>query len=872
MPTDPTGRMRQSLLSSARISRITSVNIRLRQNCRFSVYCKGAFVPSNYQIGQASGRKNFTTKPHILHTNHKVENQHKFSNQFAKDPIFGRWGASIQKDRNGLSMRMSTTTPPTSPGLEELLSEEDQSIYTELRLLSAKIRRLDDKYYGNIDNESDNDGSNMGIPSAKTMNEDVSDEEYDALARREAEICTLHPHLLERLERETGLGKRATRFGGRVGRVLDEEDGDTTSLSKKKPKKSITKRPMKKRIKRQHLATAPMHSLDNAMDDCEAVAWLNRVRKLLLAARTKNLEDDEDDDAAIQFPIQIMGEPKIDGLSLSLRYELRENTDVEEGRNEYIYDFVWGATRGDGTQGEDVSETVKNAWMTYDQNAPNDDQFSIPTSLSISSQLITHPPAILEIRGEVVLPLKAFEEFSLNITKTNEPTNSTGDNARMNTPTFSNARNAASGILLRSKEPISQEEIQRTRLLQSKLRFYAYDIVASISMSGTNGGNDHSVSDGGLGGVIGDTGEKMMSSLKSLGFCVPDPMVIENVTVTSKTELDRSDIPNLLSYHHELMSARDAVPFHSMNGMHSNNSNHQTQNRFEYAIDGVVYKISSLRDRQVCGSSSRTPRWAIAHKFPPQSAITQLIDVEVQIGRTGALTPVALLDPVNLGGVTVSRASLHNFHYAKKILVGTDDLSDPAKPTSNGESLTVRKGISVLVSRAGDVIPQVIKRIFDDDIEESIISRGNNSGWISLDPPEWCPACGSKTAFDDVGSKVRADSNSKSKKSSDVANNESDNKSFATTADDIDKKDEPKISTDSESGQVMRCTGPQLLCQPRAVGAIVHAYSRAGLDVKGISESRLRQLMEENIIRYPADLFAVFGAKSFEDSPTAKGV
>ncbi|KAL7467642.1 hypothetical protein ACHAXS_007882 [Conticribra weissflogii] len=865
MPAGYTWELRRSMMPSSRISRPSSCNIRMRQNCRFSLFCRGAFVvASNNWVVQKSGQQKVKSKPQMLQTKQVFINHQKFSTGCVKEPSFGRLDASIERYRRVTAMRMSTTTPPE---LQAVLSEEDQSIYTELSLLSAKIRRLDDKYYGNIENESVNDDRIMGTTRAFAINEEVSDEEYDALARREAEICTLHPHLLERLEKETGLGKKATRFGGRVGRVLDDDVYDVTSVSKKKPKKSKSKAPAKKRIKRQHLTNAPMHSLDNAMDDFEAVAWLNRVRKLLMAARLKSSEEEQDHEDAIHFPIQIMAEPKIDGLSLSLRYELRGNAEVTENRNEFIYDFVWGATRGDGTQGEDVSETVKNAWMNHEQNITKDNQFSIPASLFISSQLIAHPPAILEIRGEVVLPQKAFEEFSFNTTMSHEPIDSTCDNGSKNTPKFSNARNAASGILLRSKEPTSTEEIEQTRLLQSKLRFYAYDIVASISTPETSGGNWHSFSGNRLPGVIGNTGEEMMTSLKSLGFCVPDPVVIENVTVSSDTELNGSDIPNLLSYHHGLTSARDSA---ASQPMRARKTNQQSHNGFEYAIDGVVYKLSSLIDRQICGSSSRTPRWAIAHKFPPQSAVTHLIDIDIQVGRTGALTPVAILDPVDLGGVTVSRASLHNFHYAKKILIGKDDLTGAAKPRGNEESKSVRRGISVLVSRAGDVIPQVVKRIFDDDTEESIASRGGDRGWLNLDPPKFCPACGSETAFDDVSSQLRPRKNSKMKKSSDVANNENNEKNISTRADDIYANLDPKVGTDAESGQVMRCTGPQLLCQPRAVGAIVHAYSRAGLDVKGISESRLRQLMEENIIRFPADLFAVFGVESFEDSPKAK--
>jgi NAD-dependent DNA ligase len=183
---------------------------------------------------------------------------------------------------------MSTTNSPDTPisTAIEGLSKEEKSIYQELFRLSERIRVLDAAYYSRDTN--------------KSTDLEISDDEYDALARKEAELCTAHPHLLAYLERETGLGNKATRFGGRVGQLYadgNEKDGNLDKKTKK-----ATRSPVKKRLKRQHLSNAPMQSLDNAMDEVEAVAWLNRVRRLLLSAKQYQSED-EDVSGLREFPI-----------------------------------------------------------------------------------------------------------------------------------------------------------------------------------------------------------------------------------------------------------------------------------------------------------------------------------------------------------------------------------------------------------------------------------------------------------------------------------------------------------------------------------------------------------------------------------------
>ncbi len=190
--------------------------------------------------------------------------------------------------------------------------------------------------------------------------------------------------------------------------------------------------------------------------------------------------------------------------------------------------------------------------------------------------------------------------------------------------------------------------------------------------------------------------------------------------------------------------------------------------------------------------------------------------IEVQVGRTGALTPVAILDPTDLGGVVVSRASLHNFHYARSILDAV------------GNSVIV--GASVMISRAGDVIPQVLRRVSGKDENTSSISQQDQ--FISLETPSNCPACGAATFFDENSSSTNG------------------NETLDT------------VNATSTTGQVLRCGGPQLLCPPRAIGALAHAYSREALDIHGLSEGRLQQLMDASMIKVPVDLFRILDPDS----------
>jgi DNA ligase (NAD+) len=312
----------------------------------------------------------------------------------------------------------------------------------------------------------------------------------------------------------------------------------------------------------------PMLSLDNAFAEDDVRDFVSRIRRFL------RLSDDEE--------IAFSAEPKIDGLSMSLRYE--------RGR------LVTGATRGDGNEGEDVTANIRTL-------------ADVPAQLKGSGI-----PAICEVRGEVYMTKHAF--LALN----KRQADSGGQ-------IFANPRNSAAGSL-RQKDP----SITASR----PLGFFAYAWGEMSDMpAGTQSG--------------------MIKWFQACGFKT-------NPLTKLCCGLDA-----LLKFHHEIEAQRGTL---------------------DYDIDGVVYKLDRLDWQERLGFVSRSPRWAIAHKFPAERAITLLKDIEIQIGRTGALTPVAKLEPVTVGGVVVANATLHN----------ADEIA----------RLDVRIGDTVEIQRAGDVIPQVL--------------------------------------------------------------------------------------------------------------------------------------------------------------------
>ena len=315
----------------------------------------------------------------------------------------------------------------------------------------------------------------------------------------------------------------------------------------------------------------PMLSLDNAFTEEELQDFIDRVRRGL----------ERETDIAPDAEIALACEPKIDGLSISLRYE--------DGV------FTVGATRGDGTTGEDVTANLK-------------------TVKDIPHKLKGKFPGSIDVRGEVYMERKAFEEM-------NRRQEAAGDKA------FANPRNAAAGSLRQL-----DSEITASR----PLRFFAYAWGEAEPRSWK-------------------THSEYLKLLKEWGFKV-NPL----------SKLCRTP-QQVIDFYRRMGEERPSLP---------------------YDIDGVVYKVDRIDWQERLGFVSRAPRWAIAHKFPAEQARTRLNDIFIQVGRTGAMTPVADLEPVNVGGVMVARATLHN----------ADEI----------ERLDVRKGDMVIVQRAGDVIPQVL--------------------------------------------------------------------------------------------------------------------------------------------------------------------
>lgn len=609
-----------------------------------------------------------------------------------------------QRSTRGLlaATKVLSADPPFTTTMDE------SSLYTKLQWLSQEIRRHDEFYY----NEQS----------------EITDDDYDALVRAEAKLCREHPALLAKWQTESGLGVAATRYGGRVGVTSPSTNSSFitgTGTMQSAPATITSTATASDRVKRQH--ERPMLSLDNVNNNEELLAWLERVRKKLVAKDQQKSE------------ITVVSEPKLDGLSLSLHYAWQDANS---------YRLEWAATRGDGKQGQDVTAAVLDGMQLPDTLSwePGHDNSDLPKTV--------------EIRGEVVMPQTVFESIVAKA----------GDNV-----TFSNARNAASGILLRKEQVVESDSVAATNgefsslELRSKLRFYAYDTVT-------------------LGGGATLNGIEARNRLGSLGFLVPEPIAATTLVVNNETAWEASDIKTMLDYHESLR-------------LHREGSAQQSVLKWgDYDMDGCVHKISEEPMRLTLGASNRAPRWAIAHKSPPLSAVTTLLDIGVQVGRTGALTPVAILEPVDLRGVTVQRATLHNFVHMRQLLGSVDRLP---------------KGTQVMVRRAGDVIPQVVQRVGQlDDF------NGDAESFISLDAPTKCPSCGSPAVADI----------------------------------------ENKTTTEEENvtvGQVLRCGGPQLLCPARAVGALAHAYSRDALDITGLSEARIQQLMDAKLLTMPSDLFTL---------------
>ena len=376
--------------------------------------------------------------------------------------------------------------------------------------------------------------------------------------------------------------------------------------------------------------------------------------------------------------IAFYSEPKIDGLSFSARYE--------NGI------FVKGATRGDGTTGEDITENLR-------------------TIKQLPLKLPAGVPEVLEIRGEVYMSKADF--FALN-----------EKYALEGKKTFANPRNAAAGSLRQLDPKITAER---------NLSLFAYTW-------------------GEVSNRPWHTQEEFFKYLKDWGFPVnPHNKLCQNIT-----EVDNN-------FNH-IMEIRASLP---------------------YDIDGIVHKVNSIELQERLGFLTRTPRWAIAHKFPAEQALTTIKDIRIQVGRTGALTPVADLEPVNVGGVMVSHATLHNEDEIKR--------------------KDIRIGDTVIIQRAGDVIPQVVG--------VKLEKRPANSQEFVF--PVTCPICGSHA---------------------------------------VKEEDEA----------VRRCTGG-LSCPAQAIERIIHFVSRDAFDITGLGNKIIEDFYNEGILKNPADIFTLEERNSGDD-------
>ena len=415
---------------------------------------------------------------------------------------------------------------------------------------------------------------------------EISDSEYDALVRRNADLERRFPHL-----------------------VRDDS-----------PSRAVGAAPEGPLAKVRH--ALPMLSLDNAFSDEEVADFVARVRRFL------KLGDDE--------PVALTAEPKIDGLSCSLRYEHGILT--------------LAATRGDGTTGEDVTPNVRTiADIPRKLGAVEAGADAAPASEGSNDNWRWDGPAVFEIRGEVYMSKADFAALNAR-------------QAEAGGKIFANPRNAAAGSL-RQKDPA----ITAAR----PLRFYAHGWGEASELPA-------------------DTQLGVMRAIESWG--VPLSTDLEVFT----------DIAPLLAFYRGIEAKRADLPFD---------------------IDGVVYKVDRLDWQRRLGQVARAPRWALAHKFPAEKAQTILLAIEIQVGRTGKLTPVARLEPVGVGGVTVTNATLHN----------ADEIA----------RLGVRPGDRVLIQRAGDVIPQVL---------ENLTADADRPPYVF---PDHCPECGSEAVREEGEVDVR---------------------------------------------------------------------------------------------------------------------
>jgi len=447
------------------------------------------------------------------------------------------------------------------------------------------------------------------------------------------------------------LRKRNTQIEARFPKLIREDS----------PSGRVGSAPSEKFDKVKH--AVPMLSLSNAFDDEDVREFGLRISRFL------NLKPEEE--------LAFTAEPKIDGLSCSLRYEKGE--------------LVMAATRGDGQEGENVTANVRTIK-------------DVPHRLKGKAL-----PDVFEVRGEIYMSHAAFSALNAQQQEAGKDP-------------FANPRNAAAGSLRQLDPSITAKR---------PLQFFAY-AWGEVSELGAA------------------TQMDAVARLGTFGFKI-NPLMKRCTSINE-----------MIAHYHAIEEQRADLG---------------------YDIDGVVYKVDRLDWQQRLGFVSRSPRWATAHKFPAEQAITRLNDIEIQVGRTGALTPVAKLEPVTVGGVVVSNATLHN----------EDEIARK----------DIRIGDMVVVQRAGDVIPQVV-RVLDDK------RTGSEK---AFEPLETCPVCGSH-AVRDVNEKT------------------------------------------GKADAVRRCTGG-LICEAQLVQRLKHFVGRTALDIDGLGAKQVEAFHAFGWLKSPADIYRI---------------
>jgi len=456
---------------------------------------------------------------------------------------------------------------------------------------------------------------------------EISDAEYDALRARNGEIEARFPHLMRDDSPSLRVGAAPVEaFGKVVHRV-------------------------------------PMLSLGNVFDEEGLRDFLDRIRRFLGLQSIDGLA--------------FTAEPKIDGLSITLRYE--------NGK------LVQGATRGDGYEGENVTANVRT-------------MADIPKSVAAKAF-----PSAFEVRGEIYMRHSDFEKLN-------------SEQAKQGLKVFANPRNAAAGFV---------RQLDPCVTARRPLRFFAYGW-------------------GDVERLPADTQWGVYEALSDWDFPVNPFMRLTN------------SVGEMLETYREIEQRRAGLG---------------------YDIDGVVYKINRFDLQERLGFVSRSPRFAVAHKFPAEKATTVLRDIDIQVGRTGALTPVAKLDPVTVGGVVVQNATLHN----------EDEIARK----------DVRIGDTVIVQRAGDVIPQIL----------GVVLEKRPKGAKRFVFPDVCPACGSHASR------------------------------------------EINPNTGKEDA-VRRCTGG-LICPAQRVERLKHFVSRNAFDIEGLGEKHIKAFCADGLIQSPPDIFTL---------------